>query len=300
MSSDKNNIKVCPLCGSGLVTEEMKCKDYFVSGETFPIYSCGECGFRFTGNVPSEDKMGHYYQSNSYISHSDTRKGIINKIYHWVRSLMLKEKSSLVIHFTGLKKGNLLDYGTGTGYFPNRMKKKGWNVEAIEVSEDARTFAFEHFGLKPKLPSEMDSFGEKSFDCITLWHVLEHIQDLHGIMDKFNTLLREQGMLIIAVPNRTSYDAGRYGNMWAAYDVPRHLWHFSPVTLANLGSMHGFSLVEMITMPFDGFYISMMSEKNRGSRFPFLKGMFYGAAGWLSTLGKRERSSSLIYVFKKK
>lgn len=300
MSSDKSNINICPLCGSKNVSEEIKCKDYFVSGETFPIYSCGECGFRFTGNVPSEDKMECYYQSNSYISHSDTKKGFINKIYHWVRSFMLKEKSNLVIHFTGIGKGRILDYGTGTGYFPNRMKKKGWEVEAIEVNEDARTFAFEHFGLKPKLPSELESFGEKSFDCITLWHVMEHIQDLHGMMDKFNKLLKDQGMLIVAVPNRTSYDAEKYGNMWAAYDVPRHLWHFSPSTLLSFGAMHGFGLVEMITMPFDGFYISMMSEKNKGSRFPFLKGMLSGFAGWLSSLGKRERSSSLIYIFKKK
>lgn len=290
----------CPLCGASDLKEEMHCKDYFVSGEDFIIYSCSECGFHFTGNAPSEDEIGRYYQSSKYISHSDTDKGIINRIYHWVRTLMLKEKSGLVVHFTGKKKGRILDYGTGTGYFPNRMKKVGWNVEAVEINEDARTFAFEHFGLKSKLPEELNSFEDKSFDCITLWHVMEHIRDMHGIMDSFGRLLNDNGLLIIAVPNRTSYDAQKYGEKWAAYDVPRHLWHFSSVTLQRLGNDHGFGLVEMIPMPFDAFYISMMSEKNKGSFFPFLKGMFYGFIAWINSLGKRERSSSLIYIFKKK
>lgn len=298
-SEIRENI-TCPLCGSSSVKKEFECRDYFVSGESFPVCSCSECGFYFTGNVPSGDRMGHYYQSPKYISHSDTEKGIINKLYHLVRSVMLKEKTNLVIHFTGRRQGRLLDYGTGTGYFPARMKQRGWEVESVEVSENARTFAFEHFGLKSKLPEDIGSFGECSFDCITLWHVLEHVADLHGIMDEFKRILKDSGLLVIAVPNRTSYDAGKYGNMWAAYDVPRHLWHFSPVTMQRLGNEHGFGLVEMIPMPFDAFYISMMSEKNSGAACPFLKGLFYGAVAWFHSLGKRERSSSLIYIFKKK
>lgn len=296
---EKRNI-VCPLCGSSPVKREMDCKDYFVSGEIFPVFSCPDCGFYFTGNVPSEDKIGYYYQSSDYISHSNTEKGIINKLYHFVRSFMLKEKSGIVMHFTGKKHGTILDYGTGTGYFPAKMRSKGWSTECIEVNEDARNFAFEHFGLKVKLPSDLDSFQEKTFDCITLWHVLEHIGNMHEIMDKFSVLLKDSGILVIAVPNRTSYDAEKYGNKWAAYDVPRHLWHFSPTTMQKLGGDHGFGLVEMIPMPFDAFYISMMSEKNIGSLFPFIRGMFNGLKAWFSTLGKRERSSSIIYIFKKK
>lgn len=299
-ASDKNKSGLfCPLCGSASVSKEMECRDYFVSGETFPVYSCSKCTFHFTVGAPSDDEIGRYYKSADYISHSDTERGVVNKLYHLVRDYMLKEKCTYVTHFTGKKTGRLLDYGCGTGYFSNKMMHKGWKVEAIEKSEDARTFAFEHFGIRSNTPAFMENIAPSSFDCITLWHVMEHLSDMHTKMDQFYELLDKNGLLIMAVPNRTSYDARHYGEHWAAYDVPRHLWHFSPSTMLQLGNDHGFVLVEMIPMPFDAFYISMMSEKYKGSKIPFLKGVMQGIAAWFSTLGKRERSSSLIYVFKK-
>lgn len=300
MTEKVSNKICCPLCGSSSVSKEMECKDCFVSGEIFPIYECSECGFRFTAGVPDDSAMGRYYQSAAYISHSDTGKGLMNKVYHMVRMYMLREKCNMVMHFTGLKHGTLLDYGTGTGYFAHSMSERGWNVESIEMSENARTFAFEHFGLRSKLPSDMDTLADHSFDCVTLWHVMEHVSNMHEMMDAFRRILKDTGLLVMAVPNRTSYDAQHYGERWAAYDVPRHLWHFSPSTMQRLGNDHGFALVEMIPMPFDAFYISMMTEKNYGAFCPFLKGLWYGSKAWLHTLGNKERSSSLIYIFKNK
>ena len=172
--------------------------------------------------------------------------------------------------------------------------------EAVEKSPQAREFAKLHFDLDVKPESALKEFAPGSFDVITLWHVMEHLEHLNETWEMLRELLTEKGMLIVAVPNCSSYDAGRYGEYWAAYDVPRHLWHFTPVTIQQLASRHGFIMAARHPMPFDAFYVSMLSEKHRGSSCSFLKGMYVGTLAWFSTLGRKERSSSMIYVFRKK
>ena len=233
-------------------------------------------------------------------SHTDTRKGAMNTIYHYVRSYMLGRKARLVAREAHRKRGRLLDIGTGTGYFADTMARRGWKVEAVEKSPQARAFAKEHFDLDVKPESALKEFAPGSFDVITLWHVMEHLEHLNETWEMLRELLTEKGMLIVAVPNCSSYDAGRYGEYWAAYDVPRHLWHFTPVTIQQLASRHGFIMAARHPMPFDAFYVSMLSEKHRGSSCSFLKGMYAGTLAWFSTLGRKERSSSMIYVFRKK
>ena len=179
-------------------------------------------------------------------------------------------------------------------------ERRGWKVEAVEKNPQAREFAKEHFGLEVKPESALQEFAPGSFDVITLWHVMEHLEHLNETWEMLRELLTEKGMLIVAVPNCSSYDAGRYGEYWAAYDVPRHLWHFTPVTIQQLASRHGFIMAARHPMPFDAFYVSMLSEKHRGSSCSFLKGMYVGTLAWFSTLGRKERSSSMIYVFRKK
>ena len=151
-----------------------------------------------------------------------------------------------------------------------------------------------------KAEEELQEFEAGSFDVITLWHVMEHLEHLDETWERLRELLSDRGVLIVAVPNCSSYDAGKYGKCWAAYDVPRHLWHFTPVTIQQFASKHGFIMAARHPMPFDAFYVSMLSEKHRGSSFPFMKGMWVGAMAWLGTLTKKERSSSMIYVFRKK
>ena len=146
----------------------------------------------------------------------------------------------------------------------------------------------------------MKEFAPGSFDVITLWHVMEHLEHLGEVWQRLHELLTEKGVLIVAVPNCSSYDAQRYGEYWAAYDVPRHLWHFTPGTIQQLASRHGFIMAARHPMPFDAFYVSMLSEKHRGSSCSFLKGMFAGTLAWFNALGRKERSSSMIYVFRKK
>lgn len=297
---NKLTIKACPLCGNEEVKQVMTCKDNYASGESFDLYSCHQCGFIFTQDFPSEAEIGKYYETPDYISHTNTRKGLMNAIYHIMRSYMLQRKARLVVKEAHRKTGRLLDIGTGTGYFPYTMGNKGWEVEAIEKSPQARAFALEHFDLKVKEEHALSTFEPGSFDVITLWHVMEHLEPLHTVWDRLNELLTEKGRLIVAVPNAASFDAHYYQHEWAAYDVPRHLWHFTPSTMQQLATRHGFIMTARYPMPLDAFYISILSEKQRGCSYSFLKGMYVGTLAWLRSLSKKDQSSSMIYVFRKK
>lgn len=278
----------------------MQCTDHYATGEAFDIYRCRDCGFLFTQGVPVEAEIGRYYESPDYISHSDTRQGWTYRVYHWVRRFMLVRKVRLVKRSSGLPKGALLDIGTGTGYFPDASRKAGWTVTAIEKSPAARAFAKEHFHLEVLVPEALAELPSASFDAITLWHVMEHLEDLNGTWEQLFRLLKPDGVVVIAVPNPNSYDAAYYRERWAAYDVPRHLWHFVPSVMQQLGAKHGFILAERHPMPFDAFYIAMMTERYYHHRLPFLRGLWIGAKAWVATLGRKERSSSMMYVFRKK
>ena len=297
---NKLTINVCPVCGCTHLERVMTCTDSYASGERFDLYRCTECGFVFTQDAPVEAEIGRYYETPDYISHSDTRKGAMNAIYHRVRQYMLGSKARLVMRYARCRGGRLLDIGTGTGYFAQAMDGRGWKVEAVEKNPQARAFAKEHFGLDVKPESALDEFAPGSFDAITLWHVMEHLEHLNETWVRLGELLAPNGALIVAVPNCSSADARKYGADWAAYDVPRHLWHFTPATIRRLAEKHGFVMAGCHPMPFDAFYVSMLTEKQKGNSNSFLKGMAVGFSAWLSALGNKERSSSMIYVFRKK
>ncbi len=293
-------IKACPLCGGAHFKHFLDCTDQYASGEKFAVYECEECGFRFTQQAPVEQEIGAYYETPEYISHSDTRKGLVNKFYHHVRRYMLRRKAALVRRALHRKTGRLLDIGTGTGYFMHTMYEKGWDVEAVEKNEQARRFTKEHFGLEVKPEQALQEFESHSFQVVTLWHVMEHIEKLDELWNTLHRLLDEEGVLVVAVPNSNSFDARKYKEHWAAYDVPRHLWHFTPTTMQQMGLKHGFVLEQHHPMPFDAFYISMMSERYKGSCIPFIKGMWSGLQAWFASFTRKGKSSSIIYIFRKK
>jgi 2-polyprenyl-3-methyl-5-hydroxy-6-metoxy-1,4-benzoquinol methylase len=295
----KFNVIQCPVCGAKKFSPFLTCTDYFVSGEQFSIKQCASCGFKITENIEDEENIGRYYQSENYISHSNTSKGLVNSVYHSVRKYMLGRKRRLVEKVTSLKTGQILDVGTGTGFFLNEMKENGWQVTGTEKSSDARNFAKKEFNLE-NLPSEnLFSLKDSSFDVITLWHVLEHIHLLNENMETFTRLLKPAGKLIIAIPNNDSSDAKHYKEFWAAYDVPRHIWHFAPKQMEQLGKKHGFKLSSLQTMPFDSFYVAMLSEKYKKSKLALFKGIFYGKISWLNSLFNPGKCSSVIYVFER-
>jgi 2-polyprenyl-3-methyl-5-hydroxy-6-metoxy-1,4-benzoquinol methylase len=295
----KFNVSVCPVCVQTKFTTALTCTDYFVSQEEFQIKQCNNCGFKITDNIEDEENIGNYYQSEEYISHSNISKGLVNMVYHLVRRYMLGRKRRIVEKVSALKQGHILDIGTGTGFFLNEMKRYNWRITGIEKSEDARTFAKSEFNLD-NLPAEnLFKLEEKTFDVITLWHVLEHIHLLNENMQEFSRLVKNNGKLVIAVPNHASYDAKHYREYWAAYDVPRHIWHFSPEQMIQFAEKHGFKFNTLHTMPFDSFYVSMLSEKYKKSKLGFVKGLFYGTISWLISLFNKTKCSSVIYIFEK-
>ena len=289
----------CPVCNFNDIRLRLTCTDHFKSKEIFPVFSCSVCGFSFTQDHPEEDVIGDYYDSDEYISHSDTSRGLVNQIYRFVRSIMLKRKRLIIRKATGLNTGNLLDIGSGTGHFAAGMKKAGWSVRGIEINEKAGNAAAKRFDLDIISPSEISSLESGQFDCITLWHVLEHFSDRNSYISEIKRLLKASGTCLIALPNIDSYDAQYYGQYWAAFDVPRHLWHFNPDTFGFLFEGQGFRITDVRPLPLDVFYISILSEKYKGSRMPFVKGLITGTFFGLKALFNKRKNSSLIYILKK-
>ncbi len=288
----------CPVCGNGSFEPFIKCKDYTVSQEVFQIVSCKSCGFKFTNPRPSNEKLGDYYKSEEYISHSNTSKGLISKLYKIVRNYTLKGKLNLVSKHS--QKGNLLDYGCGTGMFLSVAKSSTWNVFGIEPDSGAREYAIKQNGLTvyPDLGTAHKFWENTQFNCITLWHVLEHVTELNDTLTWFNTKLNKNGTLIIAVPNYKSYDAEVYREHWAAYDVPRHLYHFEQKTMVDLVQKAGFKHIESLPMKFDSFYVSMLSEKYRSGKINYFSAFLTGLKSNLKAKQAADYSS-VIYVFKK-
>lgn len=285
----------CPLCAKSEFEDFLNCEDYTVSHEKFQIVSCKACGFQFTNPIPNISDLGNYYKSENYISHSNTKKGLVSKLYHLVRNYTLKQKLNLVSSY--VSRGTILDYGCGTGMFLNLCQAKGWKALGFEPDEGARKIAGE-MGLNV-VPERSELDSAISFNVITLWHVLEHVSDLNETLKFFNQRLEDDGVLIIAVPNHISYDAKHYGEFWAAYDVPRHLYHFDKNTMERMLFKHGFSLVETKPMKFDSFYVSLLSEKYKSGKTNYLKAFFIGLRSNLLSR-KAEDYSSVIYVFRKK
>jgi SAM-dependent methyltransferase len=274
----------CPVCSSSRLNNKFRCTDYLVSLKSFIIVECADCGFNFTQDHPGEEEAGSYYESEEYISHSDISDGLVNKLYRFARRLMLKRKARLIRKVTGF----------------NAMKQEGWQAEGIEINEKARDFSKRQFGLVVHDPSQISKLVPGSYDCITLWHVLEHFHDPAGFKNEIAHLLKPEGSLIIALPNCSSYDAQYYKEKWAAWDVPRHLWHFTPESFRKFIEKKGFSIISTLTLPLDVFYISILSEKNGGSRLHFLKGMVKGMWFRLKSIFNKEKGSSLVYILKKK
>ncbi|RXK87184.1 class I SAM-dependent methyltransferase [Filimonas effusa] len=294
--SEKITYTSCPACKSGDIFPVLKAKDYTVSKETFDIWECKSCTLRFTQEVPVAEAIGKYYQSEAYVSHSDTKKGLINRLYHLVRSYTLQSKRKLVSRLSGIRSGNLLDVGAGTGAFAATMQQAGWQVTGLEPDDTARNNALRQHGLALQSLDNLYQLPAQQFDVITMWHVLEHVHDLHGYLSTYRNVIKPGGTLLIAVPNYTSRDAQEYGEYWAAYDVPRHLYHFSPKSMGMLLEQHGFEVTKHQPMWFDSFYVSMLSEQYRSGKQRLLPAFFSGWHSNRKASAHPEKCSSVIYI----
>jgi SAM-dependent methyltransferase len=295
-----NQYKICPLCGNREINNFITCTDFLVTGEKFEIYSCAGCLGAFTMGHPSEEEAGRYYKSENYISHTDSSRNLFEKIYQLVRKVFLARKRNLVKKLTGLKTGSILDIGCGTGHFVNTMKLAGWKVTGIEIDENARKYAKERFSADVFPPDYVTALSPESFDAVTLWHVLEHFDNPANWMKEISGILKPGGLAFVALPNSNSSDAGYYKETWAAWDVPRHIWHFNPHSFRIFTANNGFEIIKELPMPADVFYISVLSEKIRNTRLPFLTGLMKGLWLSISAGSGPERSSSVLYVIRKK
>ncbi|MCX2744803.1 class I SAM-dependent methyltransferase [Mangrovivirga sp. M17] len=287
-------IKDCPICGHSSFIEVFKCKDNTVSGELFQLVDCANCKFRFTNPRPADEHLSDYYKSDTYISHSDTNEGLTNKIYKRVRDFNLKIKYKLVKKFLNISDPILLDVGAGTGYFVNFCNKNGMQADGFEPDADARKVAKNTHGF-----SLIDNWEKinKKYDVITMWHVLEHVPDLKIQLEKLKQILKPQGVLIIAVPNRESLDEKHYKSDWAAYDVPRHLYHFRKSDLIRLASDFNMKFLDDKPMWFDAPYVSILSEKHKESNLATVKGTIFGTISNVASIFTNQQSSK-IYIFR--
>lgn len=290
-------LNTCPICNSKEFSLFLVCKDNTVSRETFNILECKSCEFKFTNPRPEAIKLGAYYKSEEYVSHSNTKKGFINYVYQIVRKYTLLKKLQLISNY--FKTGNILDIGTGTGEFLNVFKNAKWNTIGIEPSPDARKMAIANYGLEIREESEIKKLESESFDVITMWHVLEHVPKLNERIEDLKRLLKPNGILVIAVPNCDSLDAKIYKENWGAYDVPRHLYHFSPKNIEMLFKNHGFEVFKILPMIFDSFYVSMLSEKIKTGKTNLISAFWNGLRSNISAIKTGKTYSSQIYLIRK-
>ena len=270
----------------------LKTKDFSVSQEEFDLLYDEDLDMLITQPVPKD--LDSYYKSESYISHTDSRITLIDKIYQIVKKFSLWQKVNLIDTYVE-SPGTLLDIGAGTGDFLVSAINRKWIAEGIEPSNDARMRA-QQKGVE--LNSDMSSLTDQKFKVITLWHVLEHLPNLENQIKKMISLLEKDGILVIAVPNFKSYDAEYYQNFWAAYDVPRHLWHFSRAAIEKLFLKHKMQIVKTKPMIFDAFYVSLLSEKYKFGKSNFIRAFWTGIRSNISAWRSKEYSS-IIYILKK-
>ncbi len=266
-------------------------KDYLVSGESFKLMRDPQSDLLVTTPIP--DHLESYYQSEDYLSHNDTARGVMAMVYRTVKKINIARKIRLLDRYAGEER-SLLDFGAGTGDLLYAARQKGFDVAGVEPNAKARTRAMEKgITLFDELP-----LGKK-YQVITLWHVLEHLPEPEKTLENIRQLLHNSGTLFIAVPNFNSYDARYYGKFWAAYDVPRHLWHFSKKSIHLLMENLGMEIKEIKPMRFDSYYISLLSEKYRSTPGRYIKAAYLG---WRSNMKARSNGeySSLLYIIQKK
>lgn len=271
----------------------LKVKDHSVSGEEFELLLDENLGLLKTHPQPAPENLGRYYESDDYISHTDGKRSFFEKIYHLVKQKALRDKIAIIENFQK-GKGSILDIGAGTGDFLVTAKNSGWDVKGIEPSEKALNIA-KNKGIE--FISGIEKVENASFDVVTMWHVLEHVLDIEQHIKELRRILKPGGTIIIAVPNYNSFDAKYYGHFWAAYDVPRHLWHFSKTAIKKLFAAERMEVIKILPMKFDSFYVSLLSEKYKTGKMNFITGFWNGLRSNLKAAKNMEYSSH-IYVIK--
>jgi len=293
------NITSCPICESTKNKTFLKSRNFRINEQAFDVMECDSCSFRYTSPSPEVTEIGEYYDPENYVSHTGTKKGIVNKLFHAVRKITLNNKFKLLSRISNGKRH--LDIGAGNGIFLGYMKEKGWDVSGVELDDVSRASIEKNTGLNIATTVH-DNNETEEFDVITMWHVLEHVYDLKKDLKTIKQKLKKDGSLIVAVPNCASHDAEKYKEFWAAYDLPIHLYHFRPQNIKDLFDQYDMEVLDMKPMKFDSYYISLISEQyknnQKGGIGVILRGFYYGLVSNLKA--KKGEYSSQIYIIKNK
>ena len=285
----------CPICGKSDFGFYLKTKDYFLTQEVFTLDKCNHCNFVFTNPIPGISELSKYYDSPDYLSHTADSFSFTGQVYKLFRNANIKNKFKIISNRA--KGKSILDIGCGTGELLNYFQQKGWDVRGVEPNKSARYFASKNYNLDVFDENKIDHYEKNSFDVISMWHVLEHVPDLNSRMNQLKNLIKNDGLIIIALPNLNSPDAVKYGSHWAGLDVPRHLYHFTEDTFQVLLKKHNMELIESLPMKFDAYYVSLLSEKYLGKKIPYLPAFMNGLQSNLLAQ-KANNYSSMIFVVK--
>ena len=290
-------LKECIICNHKYFNNFIDCKDYFLSGEVFSICECRNCGFKFTNPRPLPDNLPRYYDPNEYLSYTNSKKGFLSSIYKLIKNFTIRRKYLTINKL--FTTGTILDIGCGTGDFLNYFKINNWLTYGIEPNKFARDYAIKNYNIDVECENEINNFPSNQFDVITLWHSLEHVSSLSDLINNIARILKDTGILVVAVPNCDSWDAKYYKEHWAAYDVPRHLYHFTPTSLSLIFKNHSFKIVNTFPMIFDSFYISLLSEKYLSGKTKYFKALANGIKSNFYARKYGKNYSSLLYILKK-
>ena len=289
-------VKLCPVCRGTSFQHVFNCEDYTYSHQQFSILQCQSCQLLLTSPRPDQQSIGEFYKSEEYISHTGKSNSIFDWIYLKARNYTLSWKHDII---TSRKtRGTILDYGCGTGEFINYMANNNWEGSAVEPSKEARA-KIKSQNKNLSVFEKLEELPENKFDIITLWHVLEHVPNPNTLIAQLKEKLKEDGLIFVAVPNHKSYDAQHYQSHWAAYDVPRHFWHFSQKNVTRLFDNNQLLLKEILPMKLDAYYVSLLSEKYKNNSKHSLATPIKALLTGLSSNAKARKSmnySSLIYI----
>ncbi|MCB2221491.1 MAG: class I SAM-dependent methyltransferase [Bacteroidetes bacterium] len=291
-------LHTCPVCESENLQQYLDSKDYFLSKERFKIDQCQNCQFRFTNPRPEETAAAKYYESPEYLSHNTEKKSLTSNLYSTIRRFTIRQKSSIVNRHA--KGQNALDIGCGTGEFMHSLNLLGYQIQGVEPNQVARKQAQDKFKLSILSSFNAANYQTNQFDVVTMWHVLEHVYRLKETILGIRKILNENGTLIVALPNPDSLDAQIYGKHWAAYDLPRHIYHFGQKDVNRLFNELGFEMIKMLPMYFDSFYVSILSENYLHGKTNYFKAFYNGFRSNLKAFLKKSNYSSQIYILKPK
>lgn len=287
----------CPWCNSEMIQTHLCLKDEFLTKEDFQIQACQNCGLLFTEPRPKPEEIGKYYESDEYYSHQENKEGFIPKLYEKIKSINLKNKYKMATE--GMEVGKALDIGCGVGDYIHTLEKNGWECLGVEPSEEAKAIAKKRIKATIFSSEEQENLPDNSFDLITMWHVLEHVDNLKWQVKQIERLVKHKGRIVIALPNYKSYDGQYYEEKWAAYDVPRHLNHFNKETLVNIFTTNNLTYIRTDKLIWDAYYISYISETYKENNIPLIRGALQGLKSNLKAR-KSGEWSSLVYLFEKR